>query len=86
MFATIIQIKEIWLQSKQVQATKGTLLIVMIYFRDGGNFMWNKGVSQQSVAFNFKKCDEERYFVNVIVWISLSITIPRSTLINVHYA
>ena len=54
MFATIIQIKEIWFQvvSMQVQATRGTLLIVMIYFRDSGNFMWNQGVPPQSVAFN----------------------------------
>ena len=55
MFATIIQIKEIWLQSKQVQATKGTLLIVMIYFRDGGNFMWNKGCLHKAWPLILKK-------------------------------
>ena len=81
MFAAIIQIKEIWFQVvyMQVQATRGTLLIVMIYFRDShsGNFMWNQGVPPQSVAFDLKrKTDKERYFVCEIVWISLSITIP----------
>ena len=66
MFVTIIQIKEIWFQvvSMQVQATRGTLLIVMIYFRDSGNFVRNQGVPPQSVAFDLKKCDKERYFVN----------------------
>ena len=57
MFATIIQIKEIWFQvvSMQVQATRGTLLIVMIYFRDSGNFVRNQGVPPQSVALDLKK-------------------------------
>ena len=39
----------------QVQATRGTLLIVMIYFRDSGNFVRNQGVPPQSVALDLKK-------------------------------